>query len=313
MKAIKILELLQNKKFPFQFNLKDYYVALLFRITNISFSAGTLLIILVMMLGIGCSSTYNLTGEATGIIANFKNIHNAKKVQLLKETQYTTPAFIFDSGNIGKTVMIIGGTHGNEPAGYEAALRILKLVESNSPKNGKLIIIPLANRRSVYNYNRRIPVPKGINIERGNLNRCYPGKKMGFPMERMAFEIGEIAIKNNVDVFIDLHEARYFHLNTNKESNRDQGLGQTIIYYPNEISSWIVMNLLDGINETINNPNEKFSAVERPIMHSAAWWAGKKLNVASFTFETMRKMKLKKRIDYHINLVEIILKMEKIW
>lgn len=270
-------------------------------------------VLIIIVINVGCSNIYNLTGEAKRIITNFNNIHNAKKVRLLENTQYATPAFIFDSGQNGKTVMIIGGTHGNEPAGYEAALRILELVKNNPPKKGKVIIIPLANKESVYNYKRRIPVPGSVNIERGNLNRCYPGKKDGFPMEKMAFEIGEIAIKNNVDVFIDLHEARYFHLNTPKESNRDQGLGQTIIYYPNEASSWIVMNLLDGINETIKNPDEKFSAVERPIMHSAAWWAGKKLDIASFTFETMRKMELKKRIDYHINLVRIILKTEEIW
>jgi hypothetical protein len=110
-----------------------------------------------------------------------------------------------------------------------------------------------------------------------------------------------------------MHEARYFHLNTPKESNLDQGLGQTIIYYPNDESSWIVMNLLDEINETIKNKDEKFSAVEMPIKHSAAWWAGKELNIASFTFETMRKMDLDTRVNNHLKLVRIVLELNKIW
>jgi len=270
-------------------------------------------LILILILSFGCSSSYNITDEGEQVIADFGKINSTKKVELLANTKYSTPAFIFDSGKDGKTVMILGGTHGNEPAGYEAALRILKLAEKNPPKKGKLIILPLANRQSVINYERRIPVPDGVeDIERGNLNRCYPGKENGLPMEQMAFEITRMAKENKVDVFIDLHEARYFHLNTPKESNRKKGLGQTIIYYPNEESSWIVMNLLDDINEKIDNKDEKFSALEQPILHSAAWWAGKEMNIAAFTFETMRKLEIEKRINYQIKLVRPTLELSEI-
>ncbi len=266
-----------------------------------------------MVTSIGCSSTYKLTDEAQNIISNFASIKNAEKIELLEETDYATLAFIFDSGKGGKNIIIIGGTHGNEPAGYEAALRLLEQFENTPPKQGKVIIIPLANRQSVNNYARRIPVPEGVDKERGNLNRCYPGKEDGLPMERMAYEVEKLVRENNIDVFIDMHEARYFHLNTPKESNRDQGLGQTIIYYPNNESSWIVMNLLDGINESIKNKDEVFSAVEMPIKNSAAWWAGKYLNIPAFTFETMRKMDLEKRIDYHLKMVKTVLELSETW
>jgi len=274
----------------------------------------SIIYLLLVVVNVGCSSSYNLTNKAQKVINDFSNIKSTEKLELLDGTPYSTPAFIFDSKKSGKTVMILGGTHGNEPAGYEAALRILKLLERNPPKNGKVIVIPLANRQADKNYERRIPVPNEVkDIERGNLNRCYPGDKNGLPMEKMAYEITEIAKKNKIDVFIDLHEARYFHLNTPKESKREKGLGQTIFYYPNEESSWLVMNLLDNINENIDDPNEKFSAVEQPIMHSAAWWAGKELNIAAFTFETMRKLDLEKRIYFHIQLVKIALEKSDIW
>ena len=272
-----------------------------------------IIVLLVLVMSVGCSSTYTLTDKAQQIIDNFSSIDNAEKIELMKETPHATPAFIFDSGMSGKNVMILGGTHGNEPASYEAALRLLEQLENKLPRSGKVILIPLANRQSVINYNRRIPVPVGADIERGNLNRCYPGKENGLPMEQMAYEIEQFAREHKVDIFIDIHEARYFHLNTPKESNRDQGLGQTIIYYPNDESSWIVMNMLDEINENIENKDEKFSAVEMPIKHSAAWWAGKDLKIPAFTFETMRKMDLEKRINFHLLLVRTVLELSEIW
>lgn len=272
-----------------------------------------LLISLLIVMNMRCTTSYSLTDEAQEITNSFKRITNAEKTDLMSGSEYSTPVFVFDSGKRGKNILILGGTHGNEPAGYEAALRLLKHLENKPPELGKVIIIPLANRQSVVNYSRHIPVPDGIDEEKGNLNRCYPGKENGLPMEKMAFAIEQISRKHKVDVFIDLHEARYFHLNTPKGSYREKGLGQTIIYYPNEKSSWLLMNLLDDINGTIKNEEERFSAVEKPIMNSAAWWAGEKLSIAAYTFETMRKMKLEKRIVFHTNMVMFVLEFSEIW
>ncbi|MCF6270195.1 MAG: succinylglutamate desuccinylase/aspartoacylase family protein [Melioribacteraceae bacterium] len=272
-----------------------------------------IIMLLVLVMSVGCSSSYTITDDAQRIINNFPNIKNAKQVQIMKGTQYATPAFIFDSGISGKNVMILGGTHGNEPAGYEAALRLLEQLENKLPKSGKVILIPLANKQSIINKSRRIPVPDGADYERGNLNRCYPGKESGLPMEQMAYEIEQLTREHKVNVFIDIHEARFFHLDTPKKSKRKKGLGQTIIYYPNEKASWIVMNLIDTINETIDVSEEQFSAIERPILNSAAWWAGKYLEIPGFTFETTQKMDLEKRINFHLLLVKTVLELSEIW
>ena len=267
----------------------------------------------ILLSGCAVGGKVQLSKAADQIIAQFDQIKNAGQILLLEDTPYQTPAFIFDSGEQGENVMIIGGTHGDEPAGYESALRLIRLLDKNHPKNGKVIIIPLANRLADLNFERRIPVPEGMDIELGNLNRCYPGDPSGLPMQQMAYQIAGLARKHKVDVFVDLHEARYFHLNTPKKSKRKKGLGQTLIYTPNEPSSWLLMNLLDGINATIDNPDELFSGLEEPILHSAAWWAGHELGIASFTFETSRQMSLEKRINYHLELVRIVLEQSGIW
>ena len=56
----------------------------------------------------------------------------------------------------------------------------------------EFFIIPEDNNVAYNKNKRRIPVPKGMDIELGNLNRCYPGNPDGLPMEKAAYEIKEM-------------------------------------------------------------------------------------------------------------------------
>jgi hypothetical protein len=249
---------------------------------------------------------YQPTPTIQQLRQSFSELNNIEKKILMENTPYQTTAYFFDSQEPGPKILILGGTHGDEPAGYESAFRLLESFYQNPPEKGKIILIPEANRVAINNFDRRVSVPKGVDKEKGNLNRCYPGKEDGFPMQQMAYQIQKLAVENNVQVFIDMHEARRPHLTTDPEGE-DRGLGQTIIYYPNEPSTTLLINLLDGMNTELESPHEKFSSLERPIKNSAAWWAGKYLNIAAFTFETSRSFSLDQRIKYHLKLVEILL------
>ena len=249
---------------------------------------------------------YQPTLKIQQIRQKFSEIGDVEHRMLLEDTTYQTQAYFFDSQKPGPAILILGGTHGDEPAGYESAFRLLEYFHQNPPNKAKIIIIPEANRLAVENFNRRVPVPKGVDKEKGNLNRCYPGKEDGFPMQQMAYQIQKLAIENNVQTFIDLHEARRPHLDTDPEGET-KGLGQTIIYYPNEASTILVINMLDGMNASLQDPSAKFSSLERPIKNSAAWWAGETLGIAAFTFETSRSFSLDQRIEFHLKLVEIVL------
>ena len=270
--------------------------------------------LLVIVFLISCTShTYQLTKKSQQIYNDLGTIGKDIKIEMMPGTPFQTPAFIYDSKKPGSTVLIIGGTHGNEPAGYEAGLRLVDILKNKPPVEGKVVLIPLANRKAVENYNRYIPVPEGVDRERGNLNRCYPGVKDGLPMQQMAWQIQQLAIKYKAKIFIDMHEAPFLHLDTPPESYRDRGLGQVLIYTPNDASGWLVMELLDGINEKITASTHKFSAVDKPIKLSAAWWAGKELDIASFTFETYKKVDIEERISYHLGLVKIALQYAGVW
>jgi len=265
---------------------------------------------IILLVFLSCSVfRYQLTPEAQNIHNNLSKYTKVQRIELQENTEYQTPAFIFTGKGSGTNILIIGGTHGNEPAGYEAALRLVDRFYKNPPQKGKLIIIPEANKQSILNYDRRIPVPEDIDIEKGNLNRCYPGDENGLPMQRIAKDIQNLTQEHNVTIFIDLHEAVNYHLEQDELAER-MALGQTIIYSPNEPSSWILMNILDEMNKDISDIGKKFSGLERPILNSAAWWAGEYLGIASFTFETSRKDPISDRINYHLRLVDIVLELE---
>jgi predicted deacylase len=144
----------------------------------------------------------------------------------------------------GGTALVLGGTHGDEPAGYLAAV---VLVESARLAAGRLIVIPRANA-SGFTYNVpqeahpqrfEIPTPRGprsftfgaratnpvhqwpdpqVYTHRGsgqalsgtetrNLNRAYPGRADGSLTEQIAFAITTLIRSEHVDLAIDLHEA----------------------------------------------------------------------------------------------------------
>ncbi len=155
-----------------------------------------------------------------------------------------TPVYILAGSKPGGTVLVLGGTHADEPAGYIAAV---VLIERAAVEAGRLIVIPRANasgfthnfpqeghpaafllatpagmRRFTYGARATNPVDqwpdpqvytlKGSGqtlsgTETRNLNRAYPGSAGGTLTERIAFAITSLIRREQVDLALDLHEA----------------------------------------------------------------------------------------------------------
>ncbi len=161
----------------------------------------------------------------------------------LTNTAGDSDIYIFEGQKPGGTLLILGGTHPNEPASFIAAVL---LVENLSVTKGKVIIVPRANNSGFthsdpqegnpqkypidtrdgkrwFRYGSRLTNPihqwpdpilyvnpagqKLSGTESRNLNRCYPGKKEGFLTERIAWAIMELIREEGVDLALDLHEA----------------------------------------------------------------------------------------------------------
>jgi hypothetical protein len=161
----------------------------------------------------------------------------------LRGTPGDTDVYVLDSGRRGGTVLVLGGTHPNEPSGV---LTAVVLIENARPAAGRLIVIPRANESGFTHTDYSegapqhfaIPTASGERIfrfgsratnpihqwpdpdiyvhssgqrlsgsETRNLNRAYPGRADGPLTEQVAYAIVQLIRAEKADLSIDLHEA----------------------------------------------------------------------------------------------------------
>lgn len=163
----------------------------------------------------------------------------------LKDSKMDTPVYVQNGEEEGGSVMILGGTHPNEPSGYMSAILIL---ENAKVQRGRLFILPFGNISGFTNTLAQEASPSRISFalrdgsersfrygsrdtsptvmwptpdiyihkasgqelagnESKNLNRAYPGDPKGTPTEKLAYGIMELLRKENITLAFDLHEA----------------------------------------------------------------------------------------------------------
>ena len=76
---------------------------------------------------------------------------STRTVKLLPDTKYETALTVIDSGKSGPTVLVVGGVHGSEPAGYRAADQL----KEECIAAGRLLILPRANAIGVKKGDRK--------------------------------------------------------------------------------------------------------------------------------------------------------------
>ncbi|WP_434360731.1 N(2)-acetyl-L-2,4-diaminobutanoate deacetylase DoeB [Parasalinivibrio latis] len=88
------------------------------------------------------------------------------------------PVSTFKNGS-GPTALLTGGNHGDE---YEGITSLLKLTHSlkHEDIHGRVIVVPMMNHPAVENASRTSP------IDKGNLNRAFPGDPVGTVTEKIA-------------------------------------------------------------------------------------------------------------------------------
>ncbi len=161
----------------------------------------------------------------------------------LRHTAGDTDVYIFQGEKPGGHLLILGGTHPNEPAGFIATVVLL---ENTHVARGKVVIVPQANR-SGFTHNdpfegnpQRFAIPTGTGerwfrygsrltnpvhqwpdpalhvnpsgqklagAEARNLNRSYPGRRGGGLTNQVAFALMQLLDQERIDMAVDLHEA----------------------------------------------------------------------------------------------------------
>jgi len=122
---------------------------------------------------------------------------------LAEGTDSETPWYRIDSPVEGPTFLLVGGMHGNEPAGSIAAdqIRDWPIVK------GSLIVIPRANHLALTANQRRFP---GLANDSGDLNRHFPKTdEKEKTVSPLAAAIWKLAKETKPDWVVDLHEGSF--------------------------------------------------------------------------------------------------------
>jgi len=211
-------------------------------------------------------------------------------------TRFATPYFVRDSGRPGPTVVVVGGIHGDEPAGALAAAQIRHW----TVRRGRLVVVPRANVPALEARRRRIP---GVPDDQSNLNRNFPSKTKGpQPRGTLATALWNFVCRFRPDWLLDLHEGYGFH-----QLDPDT-VGSSVIVFRDAETKRLAERLLQEINQTIPEKKKQFVRLSPPADGSLARAAGQLLGAHALILETTRRSQpLSLRTRQHRRLVHRVL------
>lgn len=105
------------------------------------------------------------------------------------------PVYVFNGEELGPTILLQGGLHGDETNGVELVRRML-IDKSYKIHRGCVIVVPLLNIFGFLDFSRE--------MHGKDVNRSFPGSKRGSLASRLAYYLMK-EITKNVDFAIDYH------------------------------------------------------------------------------------------------------------
>ncbi len=188
------------------------------------------------------------------VLSQFISLHAENSLTsgvIAPGTEWESSWYITDSNVPGPTLLLVGGVHGDEPAGAFAADQIRHWPVAQ----GKLIVIPRANQLALDSKTRRIP---GLDGESGDLNRHFPTKGgQEVTASPLAGAIWEFVKEKKPDWIIDLHEGSGIH-RVNPES-----VGSTLIYLADKETEPYFEHALAAVNASIEDVQKLFLTLSR--------------------------------------------------
>ncbi|MDD2421473.1 MAG: peptidoglycan-binding protein [Heliobacteriaceae bacterium] len=204
-----------------------------------------------------------------------------------KGTSWETTMYVIKGQEPGKTVWVSGGIHGNEVAGYKAALQ----VKDWQVGKGTLLVIPELNKSGIKNNKRNSPY--------GDLNRAFPQSTKETADNALAKAIWNEYLQYKPDYLLDLHEGYDYHV------QNSASVGQSIIYYPKGDMKTYGEKLVAQLNRTTPS-SKRFSVLRYPIGGSLARAAGIFGSPAAI-LETSSKDPLSTRVANQLTAVRMLL------
>ncbi|MCC5785513.1 MAG: succinylglutamate desuccinylase/aspartoacylase family protein [Phycisphaerales bacterium] len=185
----------------------------------------------------------------------------------LGEGDNRTPWYDIRADQPGPTVLIVGGIHGNEPAGAEAADQIRHWPIAK----GRLVVIPRAAPTALEANTRRIP---GKPRAEGDLNRNFPRTRTGTGTDSdelstvgpTAEALWAFVTELQPDWILDLHEGFDFN------ARNSNSVGSSVIHPSARGTAPYAQAMLDAVNAEVTDEEKIFQNLGRngPINGSLA-------------------------------------------
>jgi hypothetical protein len=153
-----------------------------------------------------------------------------------------------ESSPNNKTILILGGIHGNEPAGSKAILQLMNDINMNKIKikNNRIILVPNVNYCALQLNKRLVPFI-------GDLNRKFPISK-NYNKDNLNPIIKKILIlMKQSDFIIDFHEGWGFY------KDYTGSIGSTITPTNTIISKQVADLVYNKLNDKIKDYDKTFT------------------------------------------------------
>lgn len=214
------------------------------------------------------------------------------------DTEWETPYYIHDSGLPGPTLLLVGGVHGNEPAGYRAVeqIRFWPLTK------GKIVAIPQANLRGLTEDTRYIP---GASQEARDLNRNFFNPQL----HELALALWEFVLTVEPDWVLDLHEGYEFRASHKPADGKKPSVGSSVIYRSSPDMDPLAERVLEAANAHVTSVDRKFVPLSRgPVSTGLAAACQRRFGAKAMILETTFKdQPLSLRTRQHRAMANVVL------
>jgi len=208
-----------------------------------------------------------------------------EKQVLCPGTPWATDLYVIRGQNPGPSVMVIGGIHGTETAGWMVAEQLIQL----TVVNGTLVVIPRANKPAIARNARYI---------KHDLNHSFPGRADGTGEQRLAYEIMQAIGRYDCSLVLGLHQGRGVHGRDAKRS------GQTMITGIPRATDDFPWRVVEKTNTYIRNARDQFSVYIYPVAGSSSEESVGKYGNRAYALEASDAYPLRTRARYLRLLVD---------